>query len=407
MTGYSGIFGIVSIIAVALFFSENRRNVSVRLILIGLSLQMGFAFFILKTPIGKPFFGLFDQGVRQILKFADEGARFLFQSFASGQMEPPLVNIAFTVLPVLIFFSALMSVLYHLGIIQRIIGSIARLMQKTLKTSGAETLSVAANIFVGQTESPLLIRPFLNAMTRSELMTVMTGGFATIAGSVIAVYVAMLAQIPGIAGHLMAASIMNAPAALVIAKIICPESEQSATAGKVPENTETAYVNVLEAIAAGASDGLKMALNVAAMLIAFVALVAMLNAILALTGQDLQTLLGYLFRPLAWLMGVPWQEADLVGSLLGQKMVLTELLAYANFADIIRQSPAALSAHSQIITAYALCGFANFASIGVQIGGIGSLVPSRQQDLAKLALKAMLAATLANCLSGAVAGLLF
>jgi len=406
MNNYAGILGIAAILGLALIFSENRRHISLRLVLYGLTLQVGFAFFILKTPIGQPFFDFFDKAIRQVLEFADQGARFVFKSFASGEMEPPLVNIAFSVLPTLIFFSALMSALYHLGVMQWVIGWIARLMQKTLKTSGAETLSVAADIFIGQTEAPLLIRPFLADMTRSELMAVMTGGFATIAGGVMAVYVAMLAQIPGIAGHLMAASIMNAPAALVIAKMLCPETAQSTTLGTIPVSPESPHVNLLEAVTVGAADGLKLALNVAAMLIAFVALVALLNALLGLIGLDLQSLLGYLFRPLAWLMGVPWQEAGIVGGLLGQKMVLTEMLAYANLSDIIKTTPGALSAHSQIIAAYALCGFANFASIGVQIGGTGSLVPERQKDLAQLAMKAMLAATLANCLSGAVAGLL-
>ena len=406
MNNYAGILGIAAILGLALIFSENRQRISLRLVLYGLSLQVGFAFFILKTPIGQPFFDFFDRAIRQVLEFADQGARFVFKSFASGEMEAPLVNIAFSVLPTLIFFSALMSALYHLGVMQWIIGWIAKLMQKTLKTSGAETLSVAADIFIGQTEAPLLIRPFLADMTRSELMAVMTGGFATIAGGVMAVYVAMLSEIPGIAGHLMAASIMNAPAALVIAKMICPETEQSTTSGTIPVSPESPHVNLLEAVTVGAADGLKLALNVAAMLIAFVALVALLNALLGLIGLDLQSLLGYLFRPLAWLMGVPWQEAGIVGGLLGQKMVLTEMLAYANLAEIIKSTPDALSAHSQIIATYALCGFANFASIGVQIGGTGSLVPERQKDLAQLGMKAMLAATLANCLSGTVAGLL-
>ncbi len=406
MGHYSGFLGIAAILGLALFFSENRQRISLRLVLYGLSLQVGFAFFILKTPIGQPFFDFFDRAIRQVLEFADQGARFVFKSFASGEMEAPLVNIAFSVLPTLIFFSALMSVLYHLGVMQWVIGWIAKLMQKTLKTSGAETLSVAANIFIGQTEAPLLIRPFLADMTRSELMAVMTGGFATIAGGVMAIYVAMLSHIPGIAGHLMAASIMNAPAALVIAKMICPETAQSTTSGTIPVSPESPHVNLLEAVTVGAADGLKLALNVAAMLIAFVALVALLNALLGFIGLDLQSLLGYLFRPLAWLMGVPWQEAGIVGGLLGQKMVLTEMLAYANLSEIIKATPNALSAHSQIIATYALCGFANFASIGVQIGGTGSLVPERQKDLAQLGMKAMLAATLANCLSGTVAGLL-
>lgn len=406
MGDYSGILGIAAILGLAVIFSENRQRISMRLVLFGLSLQAGFAFFILKTPIGQPFFNFFDQAIRQVLQFTNEGASFVFKSFASGQMEPPLVNIAFSVLPTLIFFSALMSALYYIGVMQWVIGRIAKGMQLTLRTSGAETLSVAANIFIGQTEAPLLIRPFLADMTRSELMTVMTGGFATIAGSVMAVYVAILAQIPGIAGHLMAASIMNAPAALVIAKMICPETAQSTTSDTIPKSSESQHVNLLEAITEGAADGLKLALNVAAMLIAFVALVALLNALLGLVGLDLQSLLGYLFRPLAWLMGVPWQEAAIVGGLLGQKMVLTEMLAYANLAEIIKATPEALSVHSQIIATYALCGFANFASIGVQIGGIGSLVPERQKDFAQLGMKAMLAATLANCLSGTVAGLL-
>ena len=302
-----------------------------------------------------------------------------------------------------------MSVLYHIGIMQKIIKVISKVMQKTMGTSGAETTSISANIFVGQTEAPLVIKPFINKMTKSELMAIMTGGFATVAGGVMAAYVLMLSKtIPGIAGHLMAASIMSAPAALVIAKIIYPESENPETS---KENIELSKVsdeaNFLEAIGNGATEGLKLALNIAAMLIAFISVIALINWVLGLISLgdislSIELILGYLFMPLAFLMGAPWSEAQILGSLMGQKLVLTEFIAYGNLAAVSET----VSERTATIAAYALCGFANFASIGIQLGGIGSIAPERKKDLAKLVTKAMLGGALASWLTATIAGIL-
>ena len=273
-----------------------------------------------------------------------------------------------------------------------------------MKTSGAETLSISANIFVGQTEAPILIRPYINNMTNSELMAIMTGGFATAAGSVLALYVLWLQEIPGIAGHMLAASIMSAPAALVIAKIIYPETEKSHTKGDLIISIENEDDNVMEALAKGATNGMKLAANVAAMLIAFVATIAMLNAILGLFGFSLEQILGWLFQPLAWAMGVPWNEANLVGSLMGKKLVLTELIAYGDLSNLLSEN--VLSKKSAIISSYALCGFANFASIGIQLGGIGGIAPERRKDISKLGIKTMFGGALASWLTATIAGLL-
>ena len=269
--------------------------------------------------------------INKLLSFSQDGSKFLFASFTDGKMHPAVINFAFYVLPTVIFFSALMSVLYHLGIMQKVIKVISWIMQRTMKTSGPETTSISANIFVGQTEAPLVIKPFISKMTNSELMAVMTGGFATVAGGVMAIYVGMLQNVPGIAGHLMAASIMSAPAALVIAKIMYPESKErndSETINLTSNLNEPVEGNVLESLGNGATEGLKLAANIAAMLIAFVALVSLTNYMLNIFGTSLEIILGYIFMPLAFLMGAPWSEANILGSLLGQKIVLTELIAY-------------------------------------------------------------------------------
>ena len=292
---------------------------------------------------------------------------------------------------------------------QKVIKIMAVVMQKTMKTSGPETTSISANIFVGQTEAPLVIKPFVSKMTKSELMAIMTGGFATVAGGVMAIYVGMLENIPGIAGHLMAASIMSAPAALVIAKIIYPESEKMNGYEKF-ENlssnlNEPVEGNVLESLGNGATDGLKLAANIAAMLIAFVALISLSNYILSIFDTSLEDIFGYIFMPLAFLMGAPWSESHILGSLLGQKIVLTELIAYMNLAEM--QSGAnAVSEKTAILASYALCGFANFASIGIQLGGIGAIAPERKKDLAKLVTKAMFGGALASWLTATIAGIL-
>jgi CNT family concentrative nucleoside transporter len=390
---------------------------------------------------GEAIFDTFSRKVSAFLELSDYGARFLFGNLADKQHFFPGgaakwpgfgFQFAFKVLPTIVFFGGFMSVLYYLGIMQRVIEALARFMRWTVGTSGAETLSCTANIFVGQTEAPLLIRPFLNDMTRSELLTIMVGGFATIAGGVLAAYIAM--GIP--AGHLIAASVMSAPAALVVGKIIYPELEHSATAGDVEMPEIDSGGNVIEAAANGITDGLKLAVNVGAMLIGFIALIAVLDVGLnwidslidggLLNGEwvtygsggmspvvgeyagvipgSLQTLFGTLLRPLAWLMGVPWADAALVGNLLGIKISLNELVAYGLLGSYIQEG--AISARAAVISTYALCGFANFSSIGIQLGGIAAVAPRRRGALASLGLKAMLGGAIASWLTATVAGLL-
>jgi len=404
MERFIGILGILVLLAIAVAMSNNRKSIPWRLVIWGLGLQLIFAIIILKTPIGQPFFGVVDTAIKKLLSFSDAGSDFLFKSFSAGVVEAPLMNFAFRLLPTLIFFSSLITVLYHFGIIQFIVKWIARAMQMTMRTSGSETLSVSANIFVGQTEAPLMVRPFVSKMTRSELMAVMVGGFATVAGGIMAMYVKILADIPGIAGHLMAASIMSAPAALVIAKIIYPETESSDTMDDLKIVLEKKDDNAMEALSRGATDGMKLAANVGAMLIAFVAMIALVNAILGVMDLSLQQILGWIFSPLAWVMGIPWHEAGTMGTLMGEKLVLTELIAYGDLAEL--RATNSISDRSAIIASYALCGFANFASVGIQLGGIGGIAPERRKDLAKLVLKAMLGGALASWLTATLAGIL-
>ena len=399
-----GILGIIVLLGIALAMSNNRNSIPWRLVAWGLGLQLLFAIFILKTPMGQPFFGAVDTVFKKLLSFSDAGSDFLFKSFSTGVVEAPLMNFAFRILPTLIFFSSLITVFYHLGIMQFIVKWIARAMQKTMGTSGSETLSVSANIFVGQTEAPLMVRPFVSKMTKSELMAMMVGGFATVAGGVMAIYVKMLEDIPGIAGHMMAASIMSAPAALVIAKIIYPETESSETMGELNITLEKKDDNVMEALSRGATDGMKLAANVGAMLVAFVAMIALVNGILGLMDLSLQQILGWIFSPLAWTMGVPWSDAGTIGTLMGEKLVLTELIAYGDLAEL--RSTNSISDRSAIIASYALCGFANFASVGIQLGGIGGIAPERRKDLSKLAMKAMIGGALASWLTATLAGIL-
>ena len=404
MDRFTGIIGAVVLLAIAYGMSNNRSAISKRTVLWGLGLQLFFALFILKTPIGQPFFSAVARIFLKLLSFSDAGSDFLFKSYGTGVVEGPLMNFAFRILPTIIFFSSLMALLYHFGIMQRVIRWIAVTVQKTMGTSGSETLSVSANIFVGQTESPLMVRPFINQMTMSELMAVMTGGFATVAGGVMAIYVAMLSNIPGIAGHLMAASIMSAPAALVMAKIIFPETEESETLGDLRIEVERPDDNAMEALSRGATDGVKLAVNVGAMLVAFVAFIAMVNGILGFVDLTIQQILGWLFQPLAWTMGAPWSEAGILGQLMGEKIVLTELIAYADLSQLLAEN--AISDRTAIIASYALCGFANFASIGIQLGGIGGIAPSRRKDLAKIGMKAMIAGALASWLTATLAGII-
>tara|TARA_Y100000389_G_scaffold38242_1_gene32595 strand:+ start:20296 stop:21516 length:1221 start_codon:yes stop_codon:yes gene_type:complete len=405
MTNFSGLLGVLTLLFIAYLLSENKRNINYKTVSLGLGLQLLFAIFILKTPFGTPIFSFLDRAITTLIGFSDSGANFLFTSYVDGVgFHPGLVNFAFKTLPTIIFFSSLVSILYHFGIIQKIIRVIARAMQKTMGTSGSETLSVAGNIFLGQTESPLMVRPFIDKMTKSELMAVMTGGFATVSGGVLAIYVSWLSNIPGIAGHLLAASVMSAPAALVIAKIIYPETDSSDTMGDLNIEIKQAHTNGMEALSTGATDGLKLAANIAAMLIAFISFVAMINFFLAFLGTSMESIFGFVFKPLAWTMGVPWNEAEMVGMLMGKKIVLTELIAYGDLQKFITDG--LISERTAIISTYALCGFSNFGSIGIQLGGIGAMAPNRKKDLAKLVTKAMFGGALASWLTATIAGLL-
>ncbi len=400
-----GLIGMILLLGIAFILSNNRRKINYRIVGWGLSLQFIFGILILKTPLGKPLFGFFDKVITKLIGFSDSGSDFLFKSLVPGVgYHEAMVNFAFRALPTIIFFSSLMTVLYHFGVIQFIVKWISRIMQKSMGTSGSETLSVAANIFVGQTEAPLMIRPFIRSMTQSELMAVMTGGFATVAGGVLALYVIWLKDIPGIAGHLLAASVMSAPAAMVVAKIIYPETDLSETSGDLNIIIEKPDSNTMEALGRGATEGLKLAANVAAMLVAFVAMIAMINYFLTFADTSLQGILGFVFRPLAWAMGISWEEAQMVGVLMGEKITLTELIAYSDLRDLRLEH--AISDRTAIIASYALCGFANFASIGIQLGGIGGIAPERRKDLASLALKAMLGGALASWMTASIAGIL-
>ena len=405
MDSLQGIIGLFTLLSIALLLSENKSAINIKTVLYGLIFQLIFALFILKTPFGAPIFSFLDKSINILIGFSSSGSDFLFKSYIEGVgFHPGLINFAFSTLPTIIFFSSLVAVLYHFGILQAIIKFIARRMQLTLGTSGSETLSVAGNIFLGQTESPLMVRPFVSKMTKSELMAVMTGGFATVSGGVLAIYVSWLTDIQGIAGHLLAASVMSAPAALVVAKIIYPETDKSQTMGDVNVNIEQTNINAMEALSNGATDGLKLAANIAAMLIAFISFVAMVNYFLSFGGTSMEEIFGIIFRPLAWTMGVPWNEAQLVGMLMGKKIVLTELVAYGDLQNLIRDGM--ISERSAIISTYALCGFSNFASIGIQLGGIGAMAPERKKDLAKLVTKAMFGGAIASWLTATIAGLL-
>ena len=405
MEQYTGILGILVLLSISFLLSNNRSLVDKNIIFWGLGLQFSFAFIILKTSFGEKLFFYFNIFIVKLISFADAGSDFLFTSFIPEVgYDQALLNFAFRALPVIIFFSSLIAVTYHLGIIQFVIKNISLLMEKTMKTSGAETLSISANIFVGQTEAPILIRPYISLMTKSELMAVMVGGFATVAGSVMALYVTWLNNIPDIAGHLLAASVMSAPAALMVAKIIYPETNSLKTINSNKINLKSNDNNIVDAIGRGATEGLKLAANVAAMLIAFISMVAMINFVLGLLGTSMQEILGLLFKPLAWTMGVPWKDAEIVGTLMGEKIVLTELIAFRDLSDYVTKN--ILSERSIIITSYALCGFANFGSIGIQLGGIGSMAPERKKDLSRIVFKAMLGGAIASWLTASIVGII-
>ncbi len=427
------LLGLLTLGFLAWAFSVDRKNMAWRVILWGVGLQFLFALFILKTPMGVQLFDWMNTVIVSLLGFTVEGARFIFGDLVynnvpvglgeagsnapiqeiPGQVARTGASFAFNVLPTIIFFSSLMTVLYHLGIMQWVVRGVAWVMQKTMKTSGAETLSAAGNIFVGQTEAPLLIRPFVEKMTMSELNAVMTGGFATVAGGVMAAFVGMLvAYFPDIAGHLMAASVMSAPAALVIAKLMYPEDGEPVTKGGIELELERPDVNVIDAAARGASDGLGLALNVGAMLLAFIALISLLNALIGwsgglvgLEGLSLELILGWVLAPLTWLMGVPWVDAVTVGSLLGMKTVLNEFVAFLQLSSLLQEG-VALQPRSIVISIYALSGFANFSSIAIQLGGIGGIAPTRRHDLSRLGFRAMVGGSLAAFMTATIAGML-
>ncbi|MBE9177140.1 NupC/NupG family nucleoside CNT transporter [Oculatella sp. LEGE 06141] len=407
------LLGLVVFVGIAYGLSVDRKSIRWQPVLWGVALQFMFALFILRTSIGLRVFQWLGNAVGQFLNFSDAGAQFVF----GDNFED--FFFAFKVLPTIIFFSAFISVLYHYGILQQIVRWIAWLMMRTMKTSGSESLSCAGNIFVGQTEAPLLIKPYIASMTLSELHAVMTGGFATIAGGVLVAYVSF--GIP--AEHLIAASVMSAPAALAISKIMYPETEDSPTRGDVSIKVERTTANAIDAITTGALDGLKLVLNIAAMIIAFLALLAMVNAVLGWLGNlvgisslSLELILSYFLAPLAWLMGVPWADCGQVGILLGKKTILNEFIAYLDLQALIAGgvttdgsavgATPAISERAVVIATYALCGFANIGSIGIQIGGIGGISPERQPDLAKLGVRAMVAGSLACFMTAAIAGLL-
>lgn len=393
-----GIMGILVVLGIAYLFSSEKKAIKLRTIIGGLAIQITFAFIVLKWETGKEALQWFTLRVQDIINFANEGIIFLFGSLADSDQFGSIF--AFHILPIIIFFSALISVLYYLGIMQWFIRIIGGGLSKFLGTSKAESMSAAANIFVGQTEAPLVVRPFLGKMTRSELFAVMTGGLASVAGSVLVGY--SLLGVP--LEYLLAASFMAAPAGLIMAKIMLPETESTKASDEVELEKDTETANVIDAAAKGASDGLTLALNVGAMLLAFIALIALLNGILGIFGGiTLEQILGYLFSPIAFAVGVPWSEAVQAGSYIGQKLVLNEFVAYASFAPEI----GVLTEKTTLIVSFALCGFANLSSMAILLGGLGGMAPSRRNDIAQLGLKSILAGALASLLSAAIAGMFF
>lgn len=424
-----GLLGLGTLIGIAWLSSANRRAVDWRVVPTGVALQIAFAALVLKVPAGRVAFDAIASAFVALLGFVSVGTEFIFGSFA----DPSKFGFVFAVqvLPTIVFFAALTGILYHLGFMQRVVRGMAWAVTKVMNVSGAEATVVCASVFVGQTEAPLTVRPYIEGMTEAELMTMMIGGMAHIAGSVMAAYVGLLGgsdpvQRQFFAKHLLAASVMAAPATLMIAKILVPETGEPATRGRVAIVTEKTSANVIDAAAAGAADGLRLALNVGAMLLAFVALIALVNAPLRWFGAQawgahgvsvndllsgaaarpvelsLQTIFGAVLAPVAWIIGVPWHDAPLVGSFIGEKVVINEFVAYVDLTAHLGQ----LEEHSRVVAAYALCGFANFASIAIQIGGIGGLAPSRRHDLARLGLRAVLGGSLATFMTATIAGVL-
>lgn len=429
-----GLFGLIIVTLLAVSVSSNRKAINWRLVAIGIVMQFVFAFLVVKTTIGREIFHQISRFFVFLFGFAGEGAQFVFGNLAKGAGEGSLgFFFAFQVLPTIIFFASLMAVLYYLGIMQRVVQGIAWVMARLLNTSGAESLDVAANTFIGQTEAPLVIRPYLEGLTQSELFTVMTSGMAHIAGGVLAAYVQMLAVSLAksqsmtadqsqifFAGHLLAACIMAGPATMVVAKIIVPETDVPQTMGMVKVKIEKTYSNVIEAAASGAGDGVRLALNVAGMLLAFIALIALINAALGWVGDlsglsaicqanfgkpfSLELLFGLVFQFVAFMIGVPWSDALNVGSLMGIKLVLNEFVAYLRMADLIGAGQ--LSQKAIVIATYSLAGFANFSSIAIQIGGLSPLAERRRSDIARFGMRAVVGGTIATWMTATIAGML-
>jgi concentrative nucleoside transporter, CNT family len=395
MERLTGILGILSILVVCFLFSKHRSKIRPSLIAWGLGLQFTFAFLVLRTPVGIAFQKV-SVGVNALLGYSAAGSKFVFGDQLGGAQP---VIFAFQVLPIVIFISSLFAILYYFGIMQVFVRGMAILMQRVMGASGAESTNVAASIFMGQTEAPLTIRPFLAGMTESELFTIMVSGMAHVSGAVMAAYV-LMAHIA--IEHLLTAVIMTAPATIMLAKMLLPEIEKPATAGDVKIEVERPGVNVIDAAARGAGDGLQLALNIGAMLIAFIALIALLNGVLGYFHTSMQQILGYVFAPVAWLLGVKYNDCRTIGNLLGTRLVLNEFIAFQQLGPL----KPSLDPRSFTIATYALCGFANFSSIAIQIGGIGALAPTRKSDLARLGLKAVAAGTMANFMSACIAGIL-
>ena len=405
------VFGAIVILGIAVAFSTNRRAINWATVAWGLSLQVVFAVIVLKTSIGQRVFATLGDLMTRLLGFAGVGAAFVFGPLGDGTVWGRVMKgalgpegsqyatiFAFQVLPTIIFIAALFAILYYFGVMQIIVRGFAVAMHRVMNASGAESLNVAASIFMGQTEAPLTIRPYLPEMTYSELMTVMTSGMAHISGGIMAAYILFGIE----AKHLLTAVIMTAPGTIMMAKMLVPETEVPKTMGSVRLEVEKTDVNVIDAAGRGTGEGLHLALNVGAMLISFLALIALLNALLGLVHLSLQQIFGWVFAPVAWSMGVPWRDAPTIGNLLGTRMALNEFVAYSQLGPLKPQ----LDPKSFTICTYALCGFANFSSIGIQIGGIGALAPNRRHDLARLGLRAMFAGTLANFMTATIAGFL-
>ncbi|WP_435274220.1 NupC/NupG family nucleoside CNT transporter [Psychrobium sp. nBUS_13] len=403
-----GIVGIITLITIAILMSENRRAINIRTVVVAFLLQAGLGAFVLYVPAGQSILEGISSAVQSIIDSAQEGLNFLF----GGLVGPKMFEVfgdggfvfALRVLPIIIFFSSFIAVLYYLGVMQKVITVLGGLLQKAMGTSRTESLSATANVFVGQTEAPLVVRPYIKGMTRSELFAVMVGGLASVAGSVLAGYASLGIELK----YLVAASFMAAPGGLLMAKLMVPETQTPTNASDEDEEGNEKPANVIEAAANGASSGMQLALNVGAMLLAFIGLIAVMNGLVgyiaSLAGYDgitIQLILGYIFSPLAFLIGVPWHEAVQAGSFIGQKLVVNEFVAYIDFINI----KDTLSPHTQAIVTFALCGFANLSSIAILLGGIGAMAPSRRTEIAKLGLKAVAAGSLSNLMSATIAGL--